>query len=442
MAENTFQAVQEYRVATDIDVEQLQANLTTQQAFIPRNPNWVSRYPLGDVTFPEFMLMYWGMQGVTATASAGTGHTHGPGTLQVGPTGLSVNQNNSVGSYVTISHAITIDTIAMFVYKTAATVMNNVYLEAFREKSSDSSLTRVAVSADIATQLLNGVLTFIAKPITPFTAQPGERYLVRVRNSSTVNVQGATLGLAIGSSSATNAFGTTNATDTAKTSYTGAEALSAQGASTSIVFGALAATGMAVTDESYSDDFNRSTMGGLWTRDSLAVISSGRVTYGTSGSAGRAWATYVRNTVSDNQRVEARFYNTANLATAGQGIYLNSTADRLNCVALWVQDAIAGGTAKIYSFSGGSGTSRASISLAGFGQGEATWSLYYESTPNRYTVLRNGLATGLTWTDSGNVVSHGALYRYGGLFVEQDLLVLVPVKGGQVDNWNLRDYVP
>jgi hypothetical protein len=67
---------------------------------------------------------------------------------------------------------------------------------------------------------------------------------------------------------------------------------------------------------------------------------------------------------------------------------------------------------------------------------DGTWSLIYNVGTNTYTAYNGGVAVVLSWTDTGNLMTHGDGYRFGGVRVSR----VSSVNAGTVDNWTLRDY--
>lgn len=61
--------------------------------------------------------------------------------------------------------------------------------------------------------------------------------------------------------------------------------------------------------------------------------------------------------------------------------------------------------------------------------------LIVQANGTTYTVLRNGSSMGLSWTDSGGVLSIGSAYRYGGLVVQRNSFV----NSCSLSNWTMAD---
>jgi hypothetical protein len=77
---------------------------------------------------------------------------------------------------------------------------------------------------------------------------------------------------------------------------------------------------------------------------------------------------------------------------------------------------------------------RATISSGGDG----LWSIYYDVALNKYVALLNNAPTGLEWTDSSSLMSHGRDFRYGG----QRHTRATFFSSAPMDNWTLRDWAP
>lgn len=395
-----------------------------------RNPDWVCRYPISDVTYPEFYNSLIGAGGITEGASAGTAHTHNITTsnVAVGTLGWSVGQNESRGSYISVNHTTVHDTIGTIVWKDGGS-LNNVYLEMFKE-AEDGSLTR------IYSQEFSGSITTITS-FFEFTlpsrlvVQSGERFLLRIRNSSSVANLVRVIGAArLLAASPEGGFTTVGSSLTNKTSYTIAEAAAARTAGVTLNWFMLAAKSLPMTDRSFSDDANRLAIGGLWVRQSstasLLDIYEDRFGY-TGALDGDQSALYIHRCSRDVNKVEADLHiNSA--STVRLGIMLHCSRDFEQVVYLGVNST----SAKIYSGPIDSLTERASLATGGTGR----WTLFYEESADKYAVLKENAPIGLEWTSVGSTVEHGADYRFGGFRIESD----AGESAGGLDDWTLRDW--
>ena len=105
-------------------------------------------------------------------------------------------------------------------------------------------------------------------------------------------------------------------------------------------------------------------------------------------------------------------------------------------VALVVEQTLGVSSIRIKSGDPYALTTRASVTGQLFP--DTNYSLAYNPTTNIYTALKNGAAIGggLTWEDTGDVITHGADHRYGGIMIERS----ASANAGRIDNWFLRDY--
>lgn len=436
---NAFESVGAFRDGTDTDIVQLQNSAITQQVSQTLNPQWVCRYPLGDVTFPEFMLMSMSIGGTTGAASAGTAHTHGAGSLQTSLWVQGVAQHQSRGGIIQASNATVYDTLGFLGWRNSAGTLDNFYLELWRLNAGGTAtrLASVDVSASITTSL-----TYIEGTIDPIPVQSGERYMIRTRNSTSVANTVWEVCVEQGSGSVDYSAFTNGSTDTNKTSWTSGELTSFQAATDSLPWMLVAAKGVATTDASYLDDFNRTTLGGLWLTKKWGSNTTEPQMDGDKvridflpffPTAGQCTALYIRSTNDDDAKVECRLYNTEYGACGPMGPMLHCTSDFAQSV--WL--AVDGTTAKIYTGSSTSQTQRATVTIS---DNNALWSLYYVTSTNTYTVLKDGVSV-LTWTDSGNVITQGPNARYGGFRGGTGITVL-EISSAWLDNWNLRDWTP
>lgn len=413
------------------------ANKVDQQNFTisavvsdARAPGWACRYPISDVTYPEVFNNHLSVFGTTDAASAGTAHTHTLGltnNADAEPAGWSVNQYESRGSYLTISNTTVHDTIGVVAWKDAGTV-NNIYLELFKE-ASDGTLTRV-FSVEFSSALTT-TAAFYEFPLTSrLIVQSGERFVLRVRNSSTVAGTVRVIGVERVSSAPDVGFKTVGSTLTAQTSYTAAQAATARGAGITLNWFMLAAKNMPLVDRSFSDDANRLNIGGLWVRQSstAALLDIYEEAFGYTGTLdGDQSALYIHTCTRDVNRVSANLYIDG-ASTARCGLLLHCSRDFSQVVYLGVDK----NSAKIYSGSALSLTERASISVGGTDK----WTAYYDEAADKYVALKGDAVIGLEWPAVGTAVKHGDDYRYGGMRISS----AGGTPAGTIDDWNLRDW--
>lgn len=395
-----------------------------------RTPSWVCRYQISDVTYPECFNNHLSGFGATDGASAGTAHTHTLGLtddVKVAPAGWSIAQHESRGSYINIANTTVHDTVGVMVWKEAGT-LNNVYLEIFKE-NTDLSLTRV-FSKEFSGSITTTTAFYEAELDSRLIVQSGERYLLRVRNSSSTTTIVRIVGVTRVSSAASDGFKTVGAPTTELTTYTAGQAASARSAGTTLNWFMLAAKNMPSVDRSFSDDANRLNMGGLWARQSstAALLDIYEQQFGYTGTLnGDQSAIYIHSCTRDVNRVEANLYIDP-LSTERCGVLLHCSRDFGQVVYLGVDET----SAKIYSGTAISLTERASISVGGTDK----WSLYYDEAADKYVALKGGAVIGLEWTSVGGAVLHGADYRFGGIRISSD----AGTPAGTIDDWNLRDW--
>ena len=405
-----------------------------------RNQAWVCRYPVADVSYPESMNVSLGIFGDTGDASTGTAHTHDDGDLAASAGGNAVNQDASRGSYISISNTVIMTHVAMGIWVAAGTAPDAVYIEVFRE-ASDGSLTRMSsdeVSGDLTTtaQMIEVEMSQV------LICQAGERYLVRLRNESTnatyvyqQNVLRTGTMQEIGFYTGSDAL-------TAQTSYTSGESTTAQGNTSRVPFSMLAAPSATGTDTAYLDDFNnREELGPSWLRESngtanLLKLSSDSVAYDGTTNATEL-AMYIHPTSSDRMLTIAEFSNVyLNIVGAEIALFICANRELDQIVALVVEQTLGVSSIRIKSGDPYALTTRASVTGQLFP--DTNYSLAYDPDTNIYTALKNGAAIGggLTWEDTGDVITHGADHRYGGIMIERS----GGTNAGRIDNWFLRDY--
>jgi hypothetical protein len=384
------------------------------------------------VTFPEVMNKLLQVSGVTGAASAGTAHTHPINYLNsFSTTGTSdVLQNTSVGGYITASNTTVFDTVAIQAQRGAGTALNNVFLEVLREDSL-GGLTTVS-SRDISASLTT-TLSYLEFPLpAPIIVQSGEKYVVRLRNASTVATALGVIAIIEDVTSVRASFFTSTAALSSKTSYTAAEATAARNAGGLLPFALLAAKNIAEPDVSYSDDFNRANLGPWWfpSGAGTAVIAGEKLTYGGTTS-GDEDALYIRRTSGDASLSSANIYVDAGATTQRLGLLHHANRDLTQFVYLSVTPT----NARIYSFTGGTLTQRASVAGGGTGQ----YSIYYDEVADKYVALKDGNPIpGLQWTSVGSTIKHGPDYRFGGLRISR----ASSINAGTIDNWLMRDFRP
>lgn len=392
----------------------------------PRQPAWVSPHPVSDVSFPISTLLDLRINTNTGAASAGTAHTHGIDAT-TNQTTYGVAPNDSRGCFITVTNPMIIDTVAVILSKQVSPEPNNVYLELFRQEES-GGLSRLWVSSDIST-LIGDTGTWVETACTPIVAVEGEVYLLRVRNSANNGRAAYMMGIVNGDFGPQVGFGVNGATLTNKTSYTNAERIAGQNHAITF-FGMLASASPSTTEQSFSDDFNRSELGSLWftTTDGASnlSLSGNRLTF-TGATDGNQTGLYIRPTATDRNLVQANVYDTVDSA-GSCGVMLGCNREFSQVVYLAVSDA----TAKIYSGSLSSLVERDSLTRE---YNDGLWTLVHDADTSTFQAFLDGASVDLSWTYSGTVLT-GRDYRFGGARISR----ASGQNGGSIDNWTLKDW--
>lgn len=395
-----------------------------------RNPTWVCRYPVADVSWPEYMINKMDVFGTTDAASAGTAHTHTASlanSMTASTAGRLIGAGTARGVYITVANTGVRDTVVLYLWQATAGSLSGVTADVFRERE-DGSLYRI-FTQDISSKIGTSS-TFIELTLPELlVAQAGEQYMVRIYNGSSIGLYAVAMTEVGGSQQ--QGFYYPSAPLNNATEYTAAQAITAQANTANVNWAALACKNMPSTDRFFSDDANRSAIGGLWFRKSstAALLDIYEDEFGYTGSAdGSQSAFYIHPTNRDVSRVEANLYiNPA--STARLGVLLHCSRDMSQMVYLGVN----GTSAKIYSGSHLSLTERASLAVGGSG----LWTLFYDAANDKFVVLKDGLDVGLKWTGVGSAVKHGSDFRYGGQRIE----MASTEPAGTIDNWSLRDWM-
>jgi hypothetical protein len=340
-------------------------------------------------------------------------------------------QNDSLGGYVVVTNGTVYDTVAMVIAKGTGAV-NNVFMEVFKE-NEDQSLTRIS-SDNISSFFTSAIeVIFVEKTLPSQAVEPGDRYVVRFRNYSSVATSIGPAVIKQTSWADPLGFRTVGTTDSGRTSLTSGQALTARTADNLVPWVMLAATSFESGDRTFMDDGSKS-ISGTWLQNNntgfnFKTLHGGFVFDGTTnGSEVGVW--YSRTT-GDSQKSSVVVSGAPSATThAEAGPMIHCKSDMTQTVWLGVTD----NAAKIYSGAWNSLTQRASIASGGNG----TWELYYDVALNKYVALKDGSTVGLDWTDTGNLMLHGRDYRYGGQRHSRVSGVNSPI----LDNWTLSDFTP
>lgn len=404
------------------------------QTGAPRNPSWMCRYPIGDVVYPEFFNLYAYTIGTSGAQSAGTAHTHGIN-IQTSSAAFTLTQNFSYGSYITTANTTIYDTVGMGLNRSAA--INNVFMEVFLEKP-DGSL--ILVSSQDVSSLLTTTYQYIEMTLpAPVIAQAGERWLVRVRNSSTVVASVGVIGVAQSDNVNPDiSFQTSTSGVTNLTAYTAAQATTARAAGDVVTWALLAAKGLNMTDRLFADDFKRSALGGQWltltTGSFVLGITDGELSY-TGTATGDQTGNYTFILASAACKTQGTLtFNP--LSSAAMGLTIHCARDFSQMVYLQVTPT----RADIMAGPAGSLVSQAHVTLSGLPDDiNGVWAIYYDQTPGatKYVVLKDGVAvSGLEWDNPTGLV-HDRDHQYGGARIS----CASSQPAGTIAEWSIQDYV-
>lgn len=432
---NLFDSLSQYRKEIDRAQENYQ-NQATASTNTSRNPIWVSRYPIGDVSYPDFQNSKVAVFATTGAASAGTAHTHDV-TGNSGPSIWNVDNNRQRGAIITISNTALLDCYATYGQILSGSGINNVYLDLYRIEPSGGA---VRIYTEDISARVSGATDYLEVLMpSPIACIAGEQFMVVLRNQCTNT-------MSIGMIGVTSVNGQTDSgaswasPDVGLSTYTSTQM--ADGLSNTAVqpwaqLASKTSTSIGVVDQSYSDNFDRSAIGGLWTLKSNTPgfqlkITNGALDFSAIANAHQE-GIYISRTNGIGTKCEVGINFNSWFANSGQrcGPMIHCARDFSQMVFLGV-----GKTAvNIYSGSYTSLTSRATIS---YEQPNGLWGITYIEATDTYTALKDGNEIGLTWPSAGSAVTHGINYQFGGARIEYKDLAT----SGTIDNWTLRDWKP
>lgn len=428
----TLLGFQQNTETTQINLQNFQITaLTTGQ----RNPAWAFRYPVGDVSYMEVMNAEFTTFGTTGAQSAGTAHTHAidGNSVKSAPNVWAIVPNNARGALIPAQATTIYDTVCCSVRKDViADTLNNVFLEVFKQ-SADGSISRVH-SVDISSKITSDSAQYIEESMPGAIVQFGEKFLARVRNATTTGktIYVAGISQAAWVSDTSAAF--VGSSESNKTVYTASELNGHLAAGTILPWLGLAAKNLATTDRSWSDDFNRSALGAMWScrsntgSNQLGIVNN-KLTY-IGLTDGHQNGIQITAMAGDANMITGDI--DLDILAAGRELGLllhcDSTMDQV------VFLAVSSVGAKFYSGSVTSLMERATDTTGGKG----TWSAYYDLANDKYVALKNGLPTGLEWKSVGSAVKHDSDHRYGGGRITRSSFVTA----GVIDNVTLRDWKP
>lgn len=431
---NLFGAIRSFRGDVDNKVITQQNLSITQDANRPGNRASDSPIYDGDYTYPQFMNVLGFVSGTTGAASTGTAHTHPISVATSIAAGYTHPVNTALGGYIRCTGPYVVDTVAFSTTMATSSAGGSILFQIYR-LNADGSFTQIRsdnVKSLVPVGSSAGLISYTLT--SPFIVTEGEWYLCRIVNLTSPAVNLITQSLQYGFASTPNTMHkTTTLTLATQTSFTATEANTALTDGTLlpwVVFGQT--TTNFPEDRTWWDDFNRIYLGRRWLQNNTAktgdmTIVNGRLTY-TGTTTGLQEAIYLRPTTGDAMRADIDIH--AVNANGVVDVFICRDRDNKNGVALAVYQlgALIGTTIN------GTQTVRATYNG---GSNEATWSIYYEPTPDRYTVLKDG-ASVMTWTDSSHVQPHGANYRFSSVMIE----CASSQPGGTLDNWVFRDWKP
>ncbi|ASM62626.1 minor tail protein [Mycobacterium phage Netyap] len=424
-----------YREGVETD-QIVQQNLTiSSTSSVQRQPAWSSSYPISAVTYPAILHSDFTVYADTVgPATAGTAHSHEirgstDNAYAIAPF-WACEQNGSLGGFVTVSEDTVFSKFGMVIFSDTAPVpAGTVYFEVYREQPGGSldRLTQTDISANITNTSKLLVLQWTDFRIV---ARRGERYLLRIKNTSSPNVVPRLRGLAWGTGVPEIQWETTTAADTNKTSYTAAESAAIIATSGITPWLMLAAEESDIPEaRTWADDFNRPELGYLWnhskTDNGDLVITNNKLSYGGTTN-GFQQALYIHPLATDKFKLTAEV---SNLAGTGQ-VYFMCAGGRNNNVSAVL--AVGASGVSIQTLIGTTVTVRAQV-LRTNNAGKYTFT--YDPASKTYNVLLNDQPIGLSWTDSGNLLDKGVQFRYFQIQIQRTN----GVNGGQVDNWVIQD---
>lgn len=426
-------------VATVAVVQQaavIQQNFTVSTVTdSPRQPFWMCRHPISDVSFPEYMLNQFDVYGTTDTASTGTAHTHTIGSTNSAHSdvsGYTITNGNSRGVFIAISNTTVFDSITVAAWKGSGACTAVTY-DLFRFR--DDGSTYLIFTTNIAASLLT-TASFIEVSLgMPLIVRAGESYLLRVSNQSAAPVFVEAMTELTG---AQQGFATTGATLSTATSYTAAQMVTGRAATSVINWAAMFRATTFYTPKTYADDFNRPSFGALWVPSS-STANDMTIDFDSSGNTGKAayggttngdqYNMYAYSTSGDNTLAEADFWSIA--GTARCGIFSHASRDFTQIAYLGV------GVADVNLYTGALGSlGAAKATFASAAVDGTTWGIYVDDSGAHdiYHIVQNG-ASVASWTDSSDTMLVATEYCYGGLVISR----ASGVNAGEIDNWVMRD---
>ena len=394
-----------------------------------RNPFWVSRNAVADVSFPEFLHM-------GLFVNANVSNVAAPGALNLTP-------GNCWGSLIVCTQDTVYDTVSFAAYYTPGSVPKGIYVEVYRRPSAFGGLDfkPVFTSGNVASRVaafndpnIRDLFMINLSLGGGLVANAGEQFLIRVVNSGSNAITMAVINQT--SPAVDNGSSWGSVTPGATTVITQAQLATANAAIASAWHSCLSVQNLKLSDQSYSDDFNRVNLGPLWfplstgTTDPIGITGSKAAYQGTTD--GSQSAVYIKRTVGASARVDGDMFELA----GEQGLVLSANREGGQFVYLGVTPTGASIYSGGYNTLGVKASVNTTVNDTKDGAPGLTWSLYYTPSTKTYTALKDGVDIGLSWTDSGNTVSHTDNELFGGLRLTRTS----GVNSGRIDNWTMRDW--
>lgn len=422
------------------DVQVATKNFAMSASSVARQPGWVSDYSLSASTYPAILNSQWSVFADTVgPATAGTAHSHAiRGNGADGDNARAVasywgyGPGRSVGGFVTPTDDMVFSGFSFTCYSSATPVAGDFFFEVFRV-NPDGSMVQL-VSSDVSTFITTSDST-IDNVYNTFraVAARGEKHLLRLRNASaskTINVLGLEW-----RQGAPDIQWETSGANTTKTSYTSAEHDTISGNSVMVAWMQLKADDSDVPEAfTWTDDFERPSLGYFWNQSlddtgGDLVITNGSMAYGGTTN-GYQQALYIKATATDQWRCDVNLVSIA--GTGFTNIIVGSNRESTTHMDL----SVGLNSVRLITVINGVTATRATVSR---GSNDGKWSITYNKTTKVYTGYFNDVAVpGLTWTDSGNAMPIGRLYRYG----QMQLQRASGVNSGVVRDWQLTDWTP
>jgi len=423
------------------DVQVATKNFVMSSMAVTRQPGWVSDYSLCAATYPAILNSQFSVfSDTTGPATAGTAHTHalrGDGSGGDNARAVSAywgyGPGRSVGGFVTPTEDMVFSGFSFTCYASATPVAGDFFFEVFRV-NPDGSMIQL-VSSDVSTFITTSGNT-IDNSWNTFrcVAARGEKHLVRLRNASSSKTL-SILGLQWRQGVPDIQWETNNSTDTNKTSYTSAEHDTISGNSIVAAWMQLKADDSDVPEAyTWTDDFERPTLGYFWDQSQSdtggdLVISGGNLQYGGTTN-GYQQGLYIRRLATDQFRCDV---NLVSIASSGfTNIIVCGNRESNNYMTL----SVGTSAVRLITVINGVSNTRVSVSKS---SNDGKWSITYNTTTKVYTGYFNDVpVSGLTWTDSGDLMPKGPLQRFGHLQLQRTS----GVNSGIIQDWQLMDWTP